>query len=482
MVKDTKLYDVLGIAPDSNNADIKKAYRINALKYHPDKNNHSKDSTEKFQEITKAYEILYDTNKRALYDKYGEEGINSNTTIDPSSSRPSNFAEQAFSMRADDLFSQFFGDSFFGSSNSSSFPGTSSSFYHQQQQQQQNQQQQQQSSSSYFNNSQQQQQKQYHYQQRPKRRGVDINHKLSVTLEELYQGKSTKLALTKTVLCVKCDAKGGDHIKACAQCKGRGIVVVSKQMGPLIQRFESTCRACRGSGEFISEKDRCSNCLGAKTVEERKVLKLEIPPGSFHGETITFKGEGDQGVDIIAGDVVVTLEEKPHPDFKRQYDDLVMNWKVDLLTALAGGSFGVHHINNQWLKVEIIPGEIIRPNSLKTIKGYGMPKRAVPGEFGDLIVHFDVEFPKQDELTKENLEFLEKSLPSRPALNIPKDIPSQEIEEKILNDFDPHSYKRRHNKRGSKNKRRRYDDGQMSEDEFMNEAGGIPDNVQCANQ
>lgn len=482
MVKDTKLYDILGIIPTCDQVEIKKAYRINALKYHPDKNNHSKESTEKFQEITKAYEILFDSEKRALYDKYGEEGINGGT-IDPTTSNDNNNNNHgsAFSMRGDDLFSQFFGDSFFnsnsfGSSFGSSFPrpsfpGTSSS-------------------SNPFNQQQHHhQQQQYGYpQERPKRRGVDIKHKLSVTLEDLYHGKSTKLALAKTVLCSKCNAKGGERVKSCAQCKGRGNVVVSKQMGPLIQRFESTCRACNGSGEFISERDRCSNCLGVKTVEERKILKLDIPPGSFNGETITFKGEGDQGVDIIPGDVVVTLEEKHHDEFKRKHDDLIINCKIDLLTALAGGSFGLHHLNKQWLKVDIIPGEVIRPNCLKMIQGYGMPKKFNDGEFGDLIIHFDVEFPNQNQLTRENLEFLEKSLPSRPKLNIPNDV---KFEEKILNDFDPYIYDRRYRKsRTNGTKRRKQaaaapamtDEDVLTEDEFMNNDGTVPDNVQCANQ
>lgn len=341
MVKDTKLYDILGINPSATDVEIKKAYRINALKYHPDKNNHSKESTEKFQEITKAYEILFDVQKRSIYDRYGEEGINGNTTIDPSSPGfgGSNNNGSAFSMRADDLFSQFFGDSFFSSnsfgSSSNQFPSTGPS--------------------GFTNGGPQQQYQQYHQQQqqpRPKRRGIDIKHKLSVTLEELYHGKSTKLALSKTVLCSKCDAKGGEKIRICSQCKGRGRVVISKQMGPLIQRFESTCRSCHGSGEFIAEKDLCSNCKGAKTVEERKILKLDIPPGSYHGETITFKGEGDQGVDIIPGDVVVTIEMKQHSQFKRSKDNLIMKQNIDLLSALAGGSFIINHLNNEVIKVE----------------------------------------------------------------------------------------------------------------------------------
>lgn len=483
MVKDTKLYDILGISPTATDVEIKKAYRLNALKYHPDKNNHSKESTEKFQEITKAYEILFDIQKRSIYDRYGEEGINGNTTIDPTSQGGfGSTSGSAFSMRADDLFSQFFGDSFFSSnsfgSSSNHFPSGMGGFPsastngvppHQQQQQQYSQQQQ---------------------QPRPKRRGVDIKHKLSVTLEELYHGKSTKLALSKTVLCSKCDAKGGEKVRVCTQCKGRGRVFMSKQMGPLIQRFESTCRACHGSGEFIAEKDRCSTCHGAKTVEERKILKLDIPPGSYHGETITFRGEGDQGVDIIPGDVVVTIEMKSHAEFKRQKDNLIINQKIDLLTALAGGSFGLHHINNEWIKVDIIPGEIIQPNSIKVIKNLGMPKKKYNGlEKGDLIIHFDVEFPKQNEINKENLHLLEQALPKRPELQIPEDTP---YEAKVLSEFDPYDYGAKNGKKSFKktrfSKKRRVDDQEEDDSDFdfddeeMNFGENQQENVQCANQ
>jgi len=524
MVQHTKLYDTLGILPTATDHEIKKAYRLNALKYHPDKNNHSKESTEKFQEITKAYEVLYDSRKRSIYDKYGEDGINGNTTIDPTSNSSGSGSGSnvhgfgngafggtgpgAFSMKADDLFSQFFGDSFFSSNSfGSSFSGNNmnggagagvgggfqshsfnqsfNGFPH--------------GFSNFSNNggvggvgggpsssS---------NQSRPKRRGVDIKHKLSVTLEDLYHGKSTKLALSRSILCSNCNAKGGDKISKCSTCKGRGRVVIQKQMGPVLQRFESTCRLCHGSGEFIEDSHICTKCNGNKTIEERKILTLNIPPGCSNGEDIIFKGEGDQGIDIIPGDVVVTIEVKPHQIFKRKANDLYMNYKIDLLTALAGGSFIINHLNKKkLLKIDIIPGEIIKPNSLKVISGSGMPNKEIPGTFGDLIIHFDVEFPKPNQLTQENLNFLEKSLPKRPELKLPKDNKDDvEIDEKVLNDFDPYRYNRqfRKNKKG-KNKKRKFQHGidgdsdveilEDQQDDEDDEDDVMASDVQCASQ
>ncbi|CCH42493.1 Chaperone protein [Wickerhamomyces ciferrii] len=483
MVKDTKLYDILGILPQSTQVEIKKAYRLNALKFHPDKNNHSQESTEKFQEITKAYEILSDDSKRSTYDQFGDLDELDDELNNPNN--PNHFNNQnqnhnsnqqnPFSMRADDLFNQFFGDSFF---SSSSF---GSSFTNQQHPQHQ-----QATSSSTFNtngfqptqqqSSQQQssQQQQQQQQTRPNRRGIDIKHKLSVSLEDLYYGKSTKLALSRTILCKACDSKGGTKINICNQCKGSGIIVMSKQMGPLIQRFESTCQSCGGSGNFILEL--CSICQGDKTIEERKILKLNIPPGTMNGESIVFKNEADQGIDIIPGDVVVSIEEKNHQFFRRHNEDLFTRVKIDLLTALGGGSFGIHHINNDWLKVEIVPGEIIKPNCLKQIPGYGMPKKTNPTEFGALVIQFDVEFPTQNQIDQTTLPFLEKSLPPRPALTIP---PNVEVIEKILMDYDPstknyYNYNQNTNNKFNNSKKRRVgEDSSSSDDEKDLENGGF---------
>jgi DnaJ family protein A protein 2 len=422
MVKETKFYDLLGVEQDASETEIKKAFRLMALKWHPDKNNHTAESTKKFQEITRAYEILYDKKKRAVYDRYGEEGLTaSNATVDV------NDNSAAFSMKTDDLFSHFFGDTFFSGRYSDS-------------------------------------------KSREPRKGPNIKHKLSCSLEELYRGKTARLGLSRTVLCPDCDGKGGKNVKSCQQCCGRGRVLIQKQMGPIIQRFESTCRNCNGSGELIAPSDCCIKCHGRKTIHERKILHLNIPPGSNHGDTIVFEGEGDQEVGYLPGDVVVTIEAKKHDLFKRIGNDLYHKVKIDLLTALAGGSFPVHHLNGKWLKVVIVPGEIVKPNSLKVVEGYGMPKNRQPNSFGNLVIHFDVEFPKASEMTKDNFEALERALPARPASGIPTDV---DVEEKLLTDFLPYS----HGRQRRNNRKRKFEETNLSEDDAV-----VSEDVQCASQ
>ncbi|KAG7796328.1 hypothetical protein KL929_003519 [Ogataea haglerorum] len=402
MVKDTKLYDILGVSPDATDAQLKKAYRLGALKHHPDKNP-SPEAAEKFKEISAAYEILSDPEKRDLYDQYGEEGLSGGG---------------AGGMNGADIFSQFFGG--FGGFGQRGPTGP--------------------------------------------QRGKDIRHTISCTLEELYKGKTTKLALNKTVLCSTCKGKGGKDVKKCSSCDGTGMKFVTRQMGPMIQRFQTTCDVCQGEGDIISPKDRCQTCKGKKVSNERKILEVHIDPGMQAGQRVVFSGEGDQLPDIIPGDVIFVIDEKKHDTFRRQGHDLFYDAKIDLLTALAGGAFAIKHLSGEYLKVDIIPGEVISPGSVKVIEEKGMP---IPrhGGYGNLFVNFEVIFPPKGFATEEQLEALAKILPPRPALNIPKNAVVDDS--CVLTDVDPIKHGQRRN--------RSYDEDNDEEEE------GQP-GVQCAQQ
>jgi len=180
-------------------------------------------------------------------------------------------------------------------------------------------------------------------------------------LEELYRGKTTKLALTRNVICTKCAGKGGKEgaVKSCGTCNGRGIRVTLRQMGPMIQQIQQPCDECSGTGEVINQKDRCKTCNGRKTVSEKKMLEVHIDKGMKGGQTITFRGESDQAPGVTPGDVVIVIEEKPHERFQRKENDLITEVEIDLLSALAGGSFAIRHLDERALVVNILPGEII---------------------------------------------------------------------------------------------------------------------------
>lgn len=190
-----------------------------------------------------------------------------------------------------------------------------------------------------------------------------IFHVHKVSLEDIYKGKESKLALQKSVLCPKCHGVGGKEgsVKKCTGCEGRGVKTMMRQMGPMIQRFQTVCPDCQGEGEIIKEKDRCKGCGGKKTTIERKVLKVHVDKGVKSGTKIEFRGEGDQLPGAEPGDVVFEIEQKPHARFQRKDDDLFYRAEIDLLTALAGGEIHVEHLDERWLTIKINPGEVIAP-------------------------------------------------------------------------------------------------------------------------
>jgi DnaJ family protein A protein 2 len=279
------------------------------LKYHPDKNVGDAAAGDKFKEISHAYDVLSDEQKRNIYDSYGEEGINGDGGMGGGGS-------------AEELFAQFFG----GGLGGGMFGGGPS-------------------------------------MPRGPRKGRDLVHALKVTLEDLYKGKISKLALQKTILCTKCKGKGGKEgsVKTCKGCNGSGQKIVMRQMGPMIQRFQTLCPDCNGEGEIIPAKDKCKECVGKKVTNERKVLNVHVDKGMQEGQRITFAGEADQAPNIQPGDVIFVIETKAHDRFQRKGDDLFYQAKIDLVTALTGGEFAIEHLDERYLKVEILPGEIIKP-------------------------------------------------------------------------------------------------------------------------
>ncbi|KAI1001385.1 Mitochondrial protein import protein [Podosphaera aphanis] len=346
MARDTKLYDTLGVSPSCTEAELKKAYKLGALKHHPDKNRSNPAAAEKFKEISHAYEVLSDPQKRQIYDQYGEEGLEG--------------GGGAAGMNAEDLFSQFFGGGGgFGGGLGGMFGGGQ--------------------------------------QQRAPNKARTIHHVHRVTLEDIYKGKVSKLALQKSILCQKCDGRGGKEgaVRKCAGCDGVGMKTMMRQMGPMIQRFQTNCPDCNGEGEVIREKDKCKVCNGKKTTTERKVLHVHVDKGIRSGHRIEFKGEGDQTPGAQPGDVIFEIEQKPHPRFQRKEDDLIYHAEVDLVTALAGGTIYIEHLDERWLSIEIIPGEVISPGSVKLIRGQGMPSFR-HHDFGNMFVQFDVKFPEKN--------------------------------------------------------------------------------------
>lgn len=424
---DTKYYEVLGVSKSASQEELKKAYRKAAMKNHPDKGG----DPEKFKELGEAYEVLSDPEKRELYDQYGEDALKEGGGGGPSHS-------------PFDIFETFFGGGSFGGSpfGGRPFGGGASS------------------------------------RVRRQKQGEDVMHTLKVSLEDLYNGTTKKISISRNVLCPKCKGKGTKSGAAttCHGCQGSGTKVVTRRIGlGMIQRMQHVCSDCRGSGEVINERDRCTQCRGNKVSQEKKVLEVHIEKGMQNDEKIVFAGQADQAPDTITGDIVFQLQLKSHSKFERKYDDLHVKHNLSLTEALCGFQFALTHLDGRQLLVKSDPGEVIKPGQCKAINDEGMPHHDRPFMKGRLYIHFNVKFPDSGLLSPEQCRTLETILPQKPNTRL-TDMEIDECEETNMNDVSKEEVNRKQQQQGRRHEA--YDDID-EEDEDDDEQ--MP-RVQCAQQ
>lgn len=342
----------------------------------------------KFKEINAAYEILSDKEKREAYDKYGLEGVSEDGAPGGGG--------------GEDLFSMFFG----GGRGSSRRSGPA--------------------------------------------KGPSVNHPLKVSLEDLYNGKTVKLAVNRKVI-------QGEPTE-CSKCDGRGMVMEMRQIGPgMIQQLQRNCDSCGGQG------------YAAETKSERKVLEVHVDKGMSNNQKITFRNMADEIPKMEAGDINFIIQEKEHDLFKRKGNDLLLTKVVSLNQALCGFSWKINHLDGRQIVMKSRPGEIIKPEMntdealpfVKVLKDEGMPSHGNPFVKGNLYVMFRVEFP--DSLPPDVIAQLKQILPE-PDMEI--DYDPDEVEEAHLDMADLRQF----GKGGAHSSESAYD----SDD---GEGGGQP--VQC---
>ena len=237
-----------------------------------------------------------------------------------------------------------------------------------------------------------------HHHQGP-RKGKSVLHPLKVNLEDIYNGKTAKVAVTRDRICSKCKGVGGssaDAVQKCGGCKGRGIKVVMMQLGPgMYSQRQGPCDDCSGTGEKINEKSRCKECKGKKVNKEKTILEVQVEKGAPHGERYNFHGEADEHPDLEAGDVVIEVHVANHKSFKRRGADLFFEKEITLLQALTGVDFVFTHLDGRKIRVKNQPGEIIKPDEIKTLEGLGMPFHKLNYKNGNLFVLFKIKFPEK---------------------------------------------------------------------------------------
>lgn len=350
-------YELLGVSKSASAGDIKKAYFQLAKKYHPDQNKGDKDAEQKFKEITEAYEVLKDDQKKAAYDRFGHDAFAQGGGGRPGAG--SGFQGGGFHHgNFDDIFGDFFNEFMGGGSRSRR--GSSG-----------------------------------------KARGSDLTTKLEITLEEAFIGIKKELRFSTQATCHTCNGNGSGTqggVVTCDLCGGAGIV----RMQQGFFAIEQTCHKCQGAGQII--KDPCGTCHGNGRINKEKKLLISIPAGAEDGLRIRHAGEGEAGFrGGPSGDLYVFLTVKEHDVFKVHGSDLHFKLSLTLPKAALGCTVKVPTIEGQFIELKVPAGT--ETGDKLRIRGKGMTK-VNANVRGDLYAHAFIETPKN--LTKKQKELLEQ--------------------------------------------------------------------------
>jgi molecular chaperone DnaJ len=350
-------YEVLGVTKNASAEDIKKAYRKKAMEFHPDRNKDNPEAERLFKEAAEAFDVLKDPNKKARYDQFGHQGLNSGGFREPDF--------QGFSM--DDIFSQFgdiFGQDIFGGGTR----GRSRS------------------------------------RRTAGRPGDDMKLNLKLTLEEIAFGVEKKIKVKKYLQCNSCKGSGAESSEdfmTCSTCNGIGEVrQVSRTMFGQFVNVQP-CPTCQGEGRVI--KNKCKSCHGEGRTKGEETVKVKIPSGVGKGNYLTLRGQGNAGIrGGETGDLIVIIDELEHEFFERKGDDIYYDMQISVPDAILGTEVEVPTLKGK-AKLRVEPGT--QPGKLLRMRDKGI-KSLQNNQFGDQYVRINVYIP--EELKKEERARIEE--------------------------------------------------------------------------
>ena len=355
-------YEILGVPKNVEKAELKKAYRKIAMKYHPDRNPDNQAAEDKFKEAAEAYEVLTDPDKRARYDRFGHAGM----------SQGGGGGRGGFTM--DDIFSQFgdiFGDSgspfesFFGGSGGGRPGGR---------------------------------------QRGGGQKGSNIRIKVSLSLEDIENGVTKKIKVKKQIGCNTCNgsgAKDSSSVKSCSTCNGAGYVrqVKSTFLGQM--QTTAACPTCKGAGQQITAK--CGKCKGEGRTLDAEMIEIEIPAGVEDSMQLSMRGKGNAGMNGGPnGDLLINIEEKSHDDFSRDGMNVIHDLFLNFADAALGTSIEVPTLSGL-VKIKVPPGT--QAGKIFRLRGKGLPSVQSYGK-GDQLINVNIWTPKK--LNSEETKLLEK--------------------------------------------------------------------------
>ncbi|ORZ19433.1 hypothetical protein BCR42DRAFT_323462 [Absidia repens] len=333
-------YKILDVPRDASKSQIKKHYKKLSRVYHPDKNRDDKKAEAKFMEISDAYSVLVDDEQRSIYDQYGEEGLKQHNGGGGGQPFHNPF----------DVFSHFFGG---------------------------------------------------HGHQQEKR-GPNLHIELEVTLEDVYNGATVELDISKQVVCDHCHGSGArrsEDIVQCSVCQGQGVRTQRVQIAPgMVQQFQQTCDHCGGKGKTI--KHACPACQGKKLQRGNEQYTITVEKGMDNGQTIVLEQEGDEYPDAIPGDVIFGVSIIPHLVYERQGNNLYTKQHITLVEALIGFEKTLAKLDGSLVTLK--QTGVTQYGYIQTIQGAGMPIYESSNKHGDLFVEYVVLFP--DHVDKNVIE------------------------------------------------------------------------------